>query len=86
MVVELHDEKVLSNWLNQALQELSSRERMIILKRRLTEDGATLEELGRVLGVSKERVRQLEHRALKKLKKSLEEKHDSPLELISQIS
>ena len=86
VVLELHDEKVLSNWLNQALQELSSRERMIILKRRLTEDGATLEELGRVLGVSKERVRQLEHRALKKLKKSLEEKHDSPLELISQIS
>ena len=86
VVLEMHDEKVLSNWLNQALQELSSRERMIILKRRLTEDGATLEELGHVLGVSKERVRQLEHRALKKLKKSLEEKHDKPLELVSHIS
>ena len=86
VVLELHDEKVLNKWLNQALQELSTRERMIILKRRLTEDGATLEELGHVLGVSKERVRQLEHRALKKLKKSLEEKHDKPLELISHIS
>ena len=86
VVLELHDEQVLSNWLNQALQELSSRERMIILKRRLTEDGATLEELGHVLGVSKERVRQLEHRALKKLKKSLEDKHDKPLELISDFS
>ena len=86
VVLELHDEKVLSNWLNQALQELSSRERMIILKRRLTEDGATLEELGHVLGVSKERVRQLEHRALKKLKKSLEEKHDKPLELVADFS
>jgi RNA polymerase sigma-32 factor len=86
VVLEMHDEKVLSNWLNLALQELSSRERMIILKRRLTEDGATLEELGHVLGVSKERVRQLEHRALKKLKKSLEEKHDKPLELIADIS
>ena len=86
VVLELHDEKVLSNWLNQALQELSSRERMIIFKRRLTEDGATLEELGHVLGVSKERVRQLEHRALKKLKKSLEEKHDKPLELVADFS
>jgi len=86
VVLELHDEKVLSKWLNQALQELSTRERMIILKRRLTEDGATLEELGHVLGVSKERVRQLEHRALKKLKKSLEDKHDKPIELIADIS
>ena len=86
VVLEMHDEKVLSNWLNQALQELSSRERMIILKRRLTEDGATLEELGHVLGVSKERVRQLEHRALKKLKKSLEERHDKPLELVADFS
>ena len=86
VVLELHDEAVLSKWLNQALQELSSRERMIILKRRLTEEGATLEEIGKVLGVSKERVRQLEHRALKKLKKSLEDKHDKPLELIAQIS
>ncbi|MGC6531331.1 MAG: RNA polymerase factor sigma-32 [Candidatus Puniceispirillaceae bacterium] len=83
VVLELHDEAVLSKWLNQALQELSAREQMIILKRRLTEDGATLEELGHVLGVSKERVRQLEHRALKKLKKSLEEHTDSPMELLS---
>jgi len=86
VVINFHDEAVLGKWLNQALQELSSRERMIILKRRLTEDGATLEELGRHLGVSKERVRQLEHRALKKLRKSLEEKHEKPLELLNVIS
>ena len=41
---------------------------------------------GGVLGVSKERVRQLEHRALKKLKKSLEEQSESPLDLLPQIS
>ena len=86
VVINFHDEAVLGKWLNQALRELSSRERMIILKRRLTEDGATLEELGRHLGVSKERVRQLEHRALKKLRKSLEEKHEKPLELLNVIS
>jgi RNA polymerase sigma-32 factor len=86
VVIELHDGEVLSRWLNDALSELSSRERLIIMKRRLQDEGATLEQLGGVLGVSKERVRQLEHRALKKLKKSLEEQSESPLDLLPQIS
>jgi RNA polymerase sigma-32 factor len=71
VVIELHDGEVLSRWLNDALSELSPRERLIIMKRRLQDEGATLEQLGGVLGVSKERVRQLEHRALKKLKRVL---------------
>ena len=86
VVIELHDGEVLSRWLNDALSELSPRERLIIMKRRLQDDGATLEQLGGVMGVSKERVRQLEHRALKKLKKSLEEQSESPLDLLPQIS
>ena len=86
VVIELHDGEVLSRWLNDALSELSPRERLIIMKRRLQDEGATLEQLGGVLGVSKERVRQLEHRALKKLKKSLEEQSESPLDLLPQIS
>ena len=86
VVIELHDGEVLSRWLNEALSELAPRERMIILKRRLQDEGATLEQLGGVLGVSKERVRQLEHRASKKLKKSLESQSHSPLDLLSQIS
>ena len=86
VVIELHDGEVLSRWLNDALSELSQRERLIIMKRRLQDEGATLEQLGGVLGVSKERVRQLEHRALKKLRKSLEEQSESPLDLLPQIS
>ena len=43
----------------------------IIRARRLTENGATLEELGILLGISKERVRQIENRALEKLKAAL---------------
>ncbi|MFD2261955.1 RNA polymerase factor sigma-32 [Lacibacterium aquatile] len=58
-------------WLAAALAELSPRERSIIHARRLQDDGATLEELGHTLGVSKERVRQLESRALGKLKVSM---------------
>ncbi len=91
VVIELHDNKVLSRWLSEALNELSARERLIILKRRLNEEGATLEQLGRILGVSKERVRQLEHRALKKLQKTLEIQSrssfgESSLDLLSQFS
>lgn len=91
VVIELHDKEVLSRRLAEALNELSARERLIILKRRLNEEGATLEQLGRVLGVSKERVRQLEHRALKKLQKTLETQStsisgESSLDLLAQFS
>jgi RNA polymerase sigma-32 factor len=60
-----------TRWLAEALGELSPRERRIIGARRLSEEGATLEELGRALGVSKERVRQLESRALLKLRDAM---------------
>ena len=71
VVIGLRDADTRSRWLNEALSELTQRERTIIDQRRLREEAATLEELGRELGVSKERVRQLEHRALKKLKQSM---------------
>ena len=58
-------------WLNDALVVLNARELKIIRERRLAEDGATLESLGRALGISKERVRQIESRALEKLRAAL---------------
>ncbi|MGQ7793896.1 RNA polymerase factor sigma-32 [Faunimonas sp. B44] len=58
-------------WLNQALAALNERELRIVRERRLTEDGATLESLGEKLGISKERVRQIENRALEKLRHAL---------------
>lgn len=71
VVMSHRDAQTRSRWLAEALGELSPRERTIIAERRLKDEGATLEELGRELGVSKERVRQLEHRALSKLRVSL---------------
>ena len=59
------------DWLSAAIGVLSDRERRIVARRRLEEDGATLEELGEELGISKERVRQLEARALEKLRAAL---------------
>ena len=72
VVTGLRDAETRSRWLNEALTELSAREQTIIRQRRLQEEGATLEELGRSLGVSKERVRQLEQRALEKLRSHIE--------------
>ncbi|WP_158047238.1 RNA polymerase factor sigma-32 [Skermanella pratensis] len=71
VVIGMRDSNTRSKWLAEALGELSPRERTIISQRRLRDDGATLEELGKELGVSKERVRQLEHRAMLKLKESM---------------
>jgi RNA polymerase sigma-32 factor len=60
-------------WLADALGALNERELRIIRERRLAEDGATLESLGSRLGISKERVRQIENRALEKLRAALTE-------------
>ena len=57
--------------LKGALGELTDRERRIVSARMLAEDPCTLEKLGNEMGVSKERVRQLEARAKKKLQVSL---------------
>jgi len=61
------DSRTRSRWLAAAMNELPDREQIIIRKRHLAENGATLEDLSHELGVSKERVRQLEKRALGKL-------------------
>ncbi len=78
VVVGMRNAEARSRWLADALGELSDRERLIIERRRLTDEVITLEELGRELGVSKERVRQLENRAMGKLKKCMERFVDQP--------
>jgi RNA polymerase sigma-32 factor len=62
-------------WLQSAMSVLSERELRILRDRRLSEEGETLEALGTKLGISKERVRQIENRALEKLKKALIERN-----------
>lgn len=57
--------------LRNALTVLTPRERCIIQSRFLTERPKTLEELGRTFGVSRERIRQIEIRALQKIKTTL---------------
>ena len=71
IVEETIDVERRAGWLKDALGVLNEREMKIIAERRLSEDGATLEALGETLGISKERVRQIESRALEKLKFAL---------------
>lgn len=79
-VMEERDTSRRKAWLADAMGRLSARERHIIAQRRLTEDSVTLEKLGEELGISKERVRQIEHHALIKLKKALTEITGDPEE------
>ena len=78
------DDSTRKSWIGEALGELNERERIIVQERHLTDESITLEALGNRFGVSKERVRQLENRALKKLGSFLSVKVDNPKDLISE--
>ncbi len=54
--------------LRAAIETLPEREQLIIRRRHLAEDPETLQEVGASLGISRERVRQLEVRALRRMK------------------
>ena len=68
-----------SHKVNRLLEHLDARERQIIRMRAGLEDGSagmTLERIGEQLGITKERVRQLNVRAMKKLRSLAEEQKD----------
>ncbi|SDD97397.1 RNA polymerase sigma factor RpoH [Desulfuromonas thiophila] len=56
----------------QALAQLSDRERRIVVRRILAEEPCTLQELADQFGVSRERIRQIEKRALERLRTLLQ--------------
>ncbi|WP_371055066.1 MULTISPECIES: RNA polymerase factor sigma-32 [unclassified Rhodosalinus] len=72
LVEDSHDIAQLRGWLVEALQGLNERERFIVRERKLREEPRTLESLGNELGLSKERVRQLEAAAFQKMRRALE--------------
>lgn len=71
IVENLVDQDRRAKWLRDALAVLNERELRILRERRLNEPMVTLEALGEALGISKERVRQIENRALGKLRRAL---------------
>ena len=81
IVIGMKNAQSRSKWLSDAIDQLNPREQTIIRERRLNEQAVTLEDLGKELGISKERVRQLEKRALGKIKDTMIAKlEDSDLE------
>jgi RNA polymerase primary sigma factor len=68
--IELASQELLKSQISDALSKLTDRERKIIVLRFGLEDGRfrTLEEVGREFGITRERIRQIEAKALRKLR------------------
>ncbi|MDH5675716.1 MAG: sigma-70 family RNA polymerase sigma factor [Myxococcales bacterium] len=71
-LVQLEQQTQTQSDVRQALTHLDRRERYIVEQRIMGDEGLSLAELGRRLGVSRERARQLEARAKRKLRRQLE--------------
>lgn len=82
IVIGMKDAESRSEWLRQALEKLPERERKIISERHLGQEVVTLDDLGKELGISKERVRQLETKAMERLKTSIGRHIESVGELL----
>jgi len=74
LISKSEEEENFKTGLEIALDSLKERERYIIKNRILSEHPSTLEDLGSELNISRERVRQIESSALKKIKTVLEKK------------
>jgi len=71
VVAEAEERSIRMSLLEEAMTELTDRERHILTERRLKDEPTTLEALAGEYGVSRERVRQIEVRAFEKLQKSM---------------
>ena len=70
-LAEDEEKSIRMSLLEEAMTELTDRERHILTERRLKDEPTTLEDLASQYGVSRERVRQIEVRAFEKLQKSM---------------
>ena len=76
IVRERHDFAVRAAWLREAMADLTPREQQVISRRFLGEGKSTLAEIGESFGVTKERIRQIEGKALAKLRTILADRND----------
>ena len=73
MIARLEMEAHRGAMIESALTDLNERERDIVRKRHLTDEPVQLKDLGAQMGITKQRVAQIERRALEKLKKALKD-------------
>ena len=69
--IELNSTSHFEKWIKSALNSLNCREREVIVRRYLITSRQTLSEIGKVMGVTKERVRQIEAKAIRKMRHHL---------------
>lgn len=74
IVGDLIDSETRAKWIADAMEHLTQREREVITRRFLKDDKITLAEIGETFGVTKERIRQIEGKALSKLRDALQDK------------
>jgi len=74
IVGDLIDSETRAKWIADAMEHLTQREREVITRRFLKDDKITLAEIGETFGVTKERIRQIEGKALSKLREALQDK------------
>ena len=70
-MVEDQEIRIRHGLLEKALSTLNDREQAIIRERRLKDEPATLDDLSKTYNISRERVRQIEVRAMEKLQKEM---------------
>jgi len=73
IAIEGQDYKLKKQIFTQAFAKLNQREQDIIQKRQLSEESSTLEDLSKFYKISRERIRQIEENAIKKIKKEIAE-------------
>ena len=59
------------NLMNESMNVLNSREKEILVARRLSDEATTLEDLSKKYNISRERIRQIETKAFEKLQKAI---------------
>ena len=74
IVVDIVDGETRAQWIADAMEHLTPREQEVIKSRFLSEEKTTLAEIGKIFGVTKERIRQIEGKALTKLRIALEDR------------
>lgn len=73
IAIESQDYNLKKQIFTQAFAKLNEREQDILQKRQLSEESSTLEDLSKFYKISRERIRQIEENAIKKIKKEIAE-------------
>lgn len=75
MIVEdIVDGETRARWVREAMEHLTDREKEVISRRFLADRKVTLSEIGETFGVTKERIRQIEGKALSKMRRALRDR------------